>query len=211
MGSLKDKADVRWARTRQRLLEGGRKVFARQGVEAASVLEIVRAASVSQPSFYNHFASKDALAREIAAEFFRKDRRAKLKVFDEIDDSAEAIAINVFHTLSIVADDPVIAWVLIKSEPLRALVISGNDDPLADMIKAGIKQGRFCAGNPNTIALAIRGGAFAVMQDILNGTAAADTCRSFQELVLRMLGIAPEESIEVVRRAQVRIELDAVA
>ena len=72
------------------------------------MLEIVRAAGVSQPSFYNHFDSKDELAREMAAEFFRKDRRVKLAVFKAIDDPAEAIAINVFHTLSIATDDPVI-------------------------------------------------------------------------------------------------------
>ena len=70
MANDPDKADARWARTRERLLEGGRKAFAESGVEATTVLEIVRAAGVSQPSFYNHFATKDELAREITAEFF---------------------------------------------------------------------------------------------------------------------------------------------
>jgi AcrR family transcriptional regulator len=211
MEASKDKGDARWTRTRQRLLDGGRQAFAERGVEATSVLEIVRAAGVSQPSFYNHFESKDELAGEIAAEFFRKDRQAKLAIFEEVDDSAEAIAINVFHTLSIATDDPVIAWTLIKSETLRALIISSNNDPLADMIKTGIEQGRFSASNPHTVALAIRGGALAVMQDILNSTADDDACGCFQELVLRMLGLPPGESAEVVKRAQARTRLDAVA
>ena len=87
-----DKADARWARTRHRLLEGGRRAFAEAGVEATTVLEIVRAAGVSQPSFYNHFESKGELAREITAEFFRNDRQQKLAVFEQIADPAEAIA-----------------------------------------------------------------------------------------------------------------------
>jgi AcrR family transcriptional regulator len=205
-----NKADVRWSRTRQSLLDGGRKVFADSGVEAATVLEIVRAAGVSQPSFYNHFASKDELAREIATDFFRADRRAKLAVFAAVDDPAEAIAINVYHTLSIARQDPVIAWALVKSETLRSLVISSSTDPLADMISAGINAGRFAASNPHTIALAIRGGAFAVMQDILNGTAADNACRCYQELMLRMLGLTPQESADVVRQAQLRIDQDEV-
>jgi len=203
-----DKVDARWSRTRQCLLDGGREVFAECGVEAATVLEIVRAAGVSQPSFYNHFASKDELAREIAADFFRHDRRAKLAVFAEVDDPAEAIAINVYHTLSIARQDPVIAWALIKSETLRNLVISSSTDPLADMISAGIDKGRFAASNPHTIALAIRGGAFAVIQGILNGTADENACSCYQELMLRMLGLPPAESASVVQQAQVRIEQD---
>ena len=208
METTKDKGDARWARTRQRLLEGGRKAFAEHGVEATTVLEIVRVAGVSQPSFYNHFDSKDELAREIAAEFFRKDRRVKLAVFESIDDPAEAIAINVSHTLSIATDDPVITWTLIKSETLRALVISSNNDPLANMIRAGVKQGRFSGCDPHITALAIRGGTLAVMQDILNGNAEDDVCSNFQELVLRMLGLTPDESADVVKRAQTRAEID---
>ena len=211
MEALKDKDDARWTRTRRRLLDGGRKVFAERGVEATTVLEIIRAAGVSQPSFYNHFASKDELAHEIVAEFFRQDRQAKLEVIRSIDDPAEAIAINVFHTLSIATDDPVITWILIKSDMLRSLVISSNNDPLADIIMTGIKRGRFSAGNPHTTALAIRGGALAVMQDILNGNAEDDTCSCFQELVLRMLGLAPDESARVVMNVQLRIEKDTVA
>lgn len=210
METPKDKEDARWARTRQRLLDGGRKAFAERGVEAATVLEVVRAADVSQPSFYNHFASKDELAHEIAADFFRKDRQAKLEVFRSIDDPAEAIAINVFHTLSIATDDPVITWILIKSEMLRSLVISSNNDPLADIITTGIKRGRFSAGNPHVTALAIRGGTLAVMQDILNGNAEDNAAGSFQELVLRMLGLTVEESTQVVKHAQERIKKDTV-
>jgi AcrR family transcriptional regulator len=206
----KPSPDARWLKTRQRLLDGGRKAFAKHGVEATSVLEIIRAAGVSQPSFYNHFASKDELAREIAAEFFHKDKQAKQAVFEQTDDPAEAIAINVFHTLSIATEDPVIAWTLVKSEGLRDLVISSKKDPLAEMITTGIAKGRFVASDAHTIALVIRGGAFAVIQDMLNGTAADDVCACYQEMVLRMLGLSPQESTATVKRAQAKIRLNEV-
>jgi len=211
MNTLPDKADARWARTRQRLLDGGREVFAAKGAEATSVQEIVRAAGVSQPSFYNHFASKDELARAIAAEFFRTDRQAKQAVFNTVDDPAEAIAINVYQTLSLATQDPVIAWTLIKSETLRNLVISSNTDPLADMIRTGIEAGRFAATNPHTVALAIRGGAFAVLQDMLSDSSTDNACVCYQELTLRMLGLSPAETMQVVQRANKRLQLEEVA
>ena len=211
MDTPADKVDARWTRTRQRLLEGGRKAFAESGVEATTVLQIVRAAGVSQPSFYNHFNSKNELAHEIAAVFFRQDRQAKIAMFEQIEDPAEAIAINVYHTLSIATKDPIIAWTLIKSTTLRDLVISSNNDPLVDMIVTGISKGRFSTSNPHTVALVIRGGAFAVIQDMLNGTADEAACSCYQELVLRMLGLPLEECTAVVRRSRARTDLEEVA
>ncbi len=195
------KTDARWAKTRKKLLDGGRQVFADQGVEATSVLDIVRAANVSQPSFYNHFDSKDALAREIAADFFRRDKQTKQSIFEQISDPAAAIAINVYHTLAIATDDPVIAWTLIKSKGLRELVISSDSDPLAAMIKVGVEEGRFDVSSSRTAAIAIRGGALAVVQDLLNKTADANAVQEYQGFVLRLLGLSPEESRAVVEQA----------
>jgi AcrR family transcriptional regulator len=200
------KQDARWARTRQKLLEGGRTAFAHCGVEGATVLDIVRAAGVSQPSFYNHFKTKDELAREIAAEYFRRDSRVKRAVFDAVDDPAEAIAINIEQTLSIATNDPVIAWALVRSESLRNLMISGKTDPLVEMINAGVASDRFVVSSAATLALTIRGAALALVQELLNGTADENACRCFQELVLRMLGLSPQESAAVALRAAERIQ-----
>ena len=198
--------DPRWVRTRERLLHGGRKVFASTGVEAATVLEIVEAAGVSQPSFYNHFASKDELARAIAAEFFRVDLRQKKAVFEQVTDPAEAIAINIGQTLAIATQDPVIAWTLIKSGTLRDLVISSSADPLVEMLNSGAAQGRFVASSTNTIALTIRGAALALVQAILNGTAEADAVECFPVLMLCLLGLSPEESEAVAARARSHLD-----
>ena len=133
--------------------------------------------------------------------FFRQDRERKLQVFEEVKDPAVAIAINVQQTLSIATDDPVIAWTFIKSDHLRALVISSDKDPLAAMINAGVKQKRFDVRSARTVAITIRGAALAVVQDVLNGTADKNAVREFQCLVLRMLGISPQECTVVVKQA----------
>jgi AcrR family transcriptional regulator len=206
MSAIPDKGDARWARTRQRLLKGGRLAFAERGVEATTVLEIVRAAGVSHPSFYNHFASREALAKEIAAIYFRSDRAAKLAVFEQVEDPAEAIAINIAQTLAIATSDPVIAWTLVRSETLRESVISSTADPLVAMIEAGAASGRFDVPSAHTLALTIRGAALAMVQDILRATADENAASCFQELVLRMLGLSVGESAKVVGCARSRIQ-----
>lgn len=60
------KTDRRRARTRAALLQAGQSLFATRSVDAVSIDDIVLAADVAKGSFYNHFADKESLAREIA-------------------------------------------------------------------------------------------------------------------------------------------------
>jgi AcrR family transcriptional regulator len=174
--------------------------MARKGVEAASVAEIVREAGVSQPSFYNHFDSKEELAEEIVADFFRSDVAFKHRVFELVDDPAEAIAINARHTLHVATRDPIVAQVIVHGGTGRNLLRISDSDELADMIAEGIRLGRFAQLNPRVAALLIRGAGFPLLQEILKGNAPATVESDFAELVLRMLGVPPEEAAEIAGR-----------
>jgi AcrR family transcriptional regulator len=56
------------ARTRARLVDAGKEVFAEQGLLDARIADIAERAGVSYGSFYTYFDSKEALFREVAAE-----------------------------------------------------------------------------------------------------------------------------------------------
>jgi AcrR family transcriptional regulator len=56
------------ARTRARLVEAGKQVFAAQGLVDARIADIAAAAGVSYGTFYTYFDSKEELFREVAAE-----------------------------------------------------------------------------------------------------------------------------------------------
>jgi len=183
------KDDPRWERTRGALLAAGRRVFAHKGVEAATVLEIVREAGVSQPSFYNHFPSKDALVEAIAAETFERDVAVKVDVFSRVADPAAAIAINARHTLAVARHDPAVAWVMVHSGAMRDLRRGPGPDDLVRMIEAGMAGGRFRVPDARVAAAVIRGAAYPLLQDILQGRAPPDVETQFAELVLRMLGL----------------------
>jgi TetR/AcrR family transcriptional repressor of nem operon len=56
---------------REQLIEHAEDVFRQQGFSAASVQDLTVAAGVPKGSFYNHFASKQDLAREILIRYVR--------------------------------------------------------------------------------------------------------------------------------------------
>jgi AcrR family transcriptional regulator len=193
--------DPRWERTRRALIEAGRQVLARKGVEAATVLEIVREAGVSQPSFYNHFASRDELVQAIAADLFEADIEYKVQAFRRIADPAEAIAHNAMHTLRLARRDPAVAWVMVRSGAMRDLRRTRGADDLVKMIEAGVRSARFQVDNAAVAAAVIRGAAYPLLQDILQDAAPADVEAQFAELVLRMLGLSRREAAVVAARA----------
>lgn len=194
------KPDLRWEKTRQALLEGGRQVMARKGVDDATVLEVVKAAGVSQPSFYNHFASKEELAGAIAAKFFQADVAFKSRIFQTAEDPAEAIAINTRHTLKVATRDPVVAWVVVRGGSGRNLLRIGAEDQLVNMIGTGTGSGRFRALDARVVAEVIRAAAFPLLRDILEGTAPDNIDIQFAELVLLMLGIPAAEAADIAAR-----------
>ena len=55
------------ARTRARLVQAAKDIFAEQGLPDARIVDITERAGVSYGSFYNYFDSKEELFREIAA------------------------------------------------------------------------------------------------------------------------------------------------
>lgn len=190
-------ADPRWQRTRAALIKGGRRVMAAKGVEAATVLEIVRAAGVSQPSFYNHFESKEQLAQAVAEDFFRADAAFKIQMFRQLRDPAQAIAINVRHTLEAAMADPVVGWVLVRSG--LAVQPAGAADELVSMIRSGIRQRRFCNTDAAVAAAAIRGAAQSVLREMLESRVSPEAPVRLAAQLLRLLGLEAAEADELAR------------
>lgn len=58
--------------TRRRLVEGAIAILRREGVAAATTGRIAHAAGLKQPSFYAHFADRDAILHAAATEIARR-------------------------------------------------------------------------------------------------------------------------------------------
>ena len=60
---------------REQIVEAGLKTFLEKGFNACGVRDITDAAAAPTGSFYNHFASKEALGAEIVERYARENSR----------------------------------------------------------------------------------------------------------------------------------------
>lgn len=189
------KPDRRRARTRAALLQAGESLFATQSVEAVSIDDIVAAADVAKGSFYNHFADKDALAREIARQV-RAEAEAQVdRVNDGVTDPARRMAR---------AQTVVVRFALENPERARAMMrlFAGATLPDAPLnrgvradIEAGLATGAFRGLPLETGVLMAMGMAMVAITRVLEPrgrTPAADLCRDLNFGLLRGLGVAED-------------------
>jgi len=144
-GQSAPRVDRRRARTRAALIDAGRVLLAERGVDALSVDEIVAAADVAKGSFYNHFADKEAFAREIGALVRRQAELLVLKANAAIRDPAEraARALAVFVRFAIEhRDGAQVLWRLNSGATMAdAPVNSGLRAEIEALDRAGELQG----------------------------------------------------------------------
>ncbi len=62
------------------ILDAAAHVFARDGVDAASMVQIARAANLSKPALYHYFDGKDALVTALVAQLFDDDAETLARV-----------------------------------------------------------------------------------------------------------------------------------
>lgn len=76
-------------RTHQRLLDAARTLFLEAGYARTTVGDVIHAAGVSRATFYAHFASKDAVLRELMTQVWDA-ATAEYARFAELPDCSEA-------------------------------------------------------------------------------------------------------------------------
>lgn len=184
--------DRRRARTRAALLQAGQSLFAAQSVDAVSIDDIVLAADVAKGSFYNHFADKDALAREVAV-------TVRGEVEAQVDLANAGVADPVMRMAR--AQAVVIRFAVRQPERVRAMtrLFAGATLPNAPMnrgvradIEAGLTAGRFRDLTVETGVLMAMGVATVAVSRVLEpegATPAEALARDLIFALLRGLGV----------------------
>ena len=193
-----DRHARRRERTRARLLDAARTLFARQGIETTRINEITDEADVGFGSFYNHFASKEAIVEAVLAEAVAAQGEAIDAATAELDDPAEVVAAAHRSLLNLARSDPDWGWLVIRLDlplSLRTLGPFARRD-----LERGIKAGRFSVPNKRVALFATGGALLGVMRDVVDGHAPRDADRHHAEGVLRMLGLPAGDAAEVARR-----------
>lgn len=95
--------------TRRRLLDAGRVIFARDGVNGAATGDIVEAAGVAPTALYHHFGSKAGLFLAVAEEVYDQFLGGLLEAVDGATDIDGALQAIVAAAIDLHRADPSIA------------------------------------------------------------------------------------------------------
>ncbi|MFM9697398.1 TetR/AcrR family transcriptional regulator [Streptomyces europaeiscabiei] len=192
----------RRAETRQALVRAARRILAETGDTGASIQTIAERADVGFGSFYNHFSSKAELFDAAVADALEEFGQAFDERLSGIDDPAELVASGFRFSVRMVDSHPELMQVLRR----RGLqhIHSGQGLALRALrdLQVGIASGRFLPSDP-VVTLTAMGGSLVSLVELrfnrpdLDGDEAA---ANLAELVLRMLGVPPDEAHEVSRR-----------
>lgn len=207
------KADEQGSRRRERmrgiLVEAALRLFAKQGVDATTIDEIVIVAGVAKGTFYNYFTDRADIARAVAATVRHSMNAAVEEINRGIDDPAERIARGVRLFMAGVVLDPVKAAMLARLYQSGAsLDAHGNAHLLSD-IRDGIAKGRIkVPGELAALHLVVAVGTISIRHvldtigtgggaEILRGEGYA---RQMAAVLLAGLGLAHDEVEDILAR-----------
>lgn len=186
-------------RTQAQLVLAAVQVFAARGVAGATIQEVAQLAGVTAGTVYNHFASKEELVERVAVTLAQSLCRAIHDSAAGIDDGPRRMAIGQRRYVWLAAESP--AWALLLLDVMAqspAVVSEIEQYPLADL-RAGVRQKKFKVPSEAAAMDAINGICARAMLRVATGQAPAQHDVACAALVLRALGMAPDEALAVAK------------
>ncbi|MDP2123812.1 MAG: helix-turn-helix domain-containing protein [Parvibaculum sp.] len=194
----------RRAQMRSVLVEAAMQLFARQGVDATTIDEIVVLAGVAKGTFYNYFTDRADIARAVAAAIRHEFNAAVAELNQGIDDPAVRVSRGVRLFMAVVTRDPVKASMLARLyESGAAVDAQGNEHLLGD-IRDGVAKGQFVIpGEAAALHLVVGLGTTAMRHLLDNGTdpeilKGEGYARDIATVLLRGLGVAEPAIADVL-------------
>ncbi len=194
------RTERRQQRTRENLVSAVRKLTAEKGVEALTIRDIAEEADIAMGSFYNHFESKEALLREAVEQIVVQSA----DLIDEInamsDDPLEIIA-TAFTTFdSVIQDDPILGWFIVRVSVQYPELISSMRGRFLRDVNEGIKLGEFNLPNVSLV-LDLTGACLLNFYHArLSGNADNAAGIDFVHLMLRLLGAEEQAARSTAER-----------
>jgi AcrR family transcriptional regulator len=188
-------------RTRARLQEAARRVFGRKGM-AVSINDVVEAAGISRPSFYNYYTTIEQLLESVTEDMVAELNAQIDASVRGVDDPAARIAIGIRQYCKWAHDDPDWANFLLHFGLLNPHIIEVMRRSLLRDIELGVQSGRFPIGNDqvNGVFALIVGGALAAIMMIRRGVDGHLAIgQKTAQAALRALGIKPKDAAAVSR------------
>lgn len=204
----KTRVDPRWLRTREAILDAAQTLFAEHRHEVVGLDDLIRLASVSKQSFYNHFSDKDELVREILQMARQEFDALVTEANAEETDPARRIATALCIYAGQALDNPSHARLLARLALEDISAESQTNSPIVADVRLGLNQGRLAVFTLETgLAFIIGAGQALVNRVLLDGQRplALSTAQQFVTLVLRAFGLSPIEAEVIASQSADRI------
>jgi AcrR family transcriptional regulator len=188
------------ARTRARLMDAAVEVFARHGIEAASVNEIAQAADVANGTFYNHFKDKDEIVGVVAFAIAGDVARRLDEAMHGLEDAAERTSFATRQFVELATSAPEWGRALVRAvwylpELRRAVSAYARAD-----IERGVRAGLFKVEVDDLLVDLFASMVVTTVFLRLEGEQGADAGARAAEHQLRMLGVPPARAKRVAWR-----------
>jgi AcrR family transcriptional regulator len=192
------------AQTREALRRAALRLFAAAPVEGVSIDAIVAEAGVAKGSFYNHFADRQALAKDVAGSIRQALHLTVEAMNRDVTDPAQRVARAVSVFLRHALDDPEAAAALVRIHGSHLAVDDPVNQPVVADVRRGLAGGRFLiptldVGVMAVIAIA-QVGLLRIAQERSPALAVA-TSQQLVMLLLRGLGVPTGEAERIAAQA----------
>ncbi len=189
------------ARTRAQLMDAGIAVFARNGIEAASVNEIARAAGVANGTFYVHFRDKDDMASVVSLAMATEIARQLDEDMRDVDCAIQRVVCATRRFLQIASEQPPLGWAFLKACQALPDLRHQVGVYMRQDIARGVRQGVFIEPVDDFLIDCVGGLVLSALLSCLSGTAAADAGARTAEMQLRLLGVERQAAKAAARQA----------
>jgi len=208
--AVAEKQDEAGSRSRERmraiLVEAALRLFARKGVDATTIDEIVTVAGVAKGTFYNYFTDRADIARAVGGNIRHELNMAVDALNAGIDDPAERIRRGVCLFMASVAGNPDKATMLSRLYDSGLSITGFGNAHLLGDIRDGIAKGRIDVPSEEAALHHVVGLGTAAMRHLLDAGAGPEVlrgegyARDISLVLLRGLGVAPDEVERIVAR-----------
>lgn len=186
--------------TRSRLVAAARSLIADHGIDAMRINEITEEADVGFGSFYNYFASKEAIVAAVVEAVSGELGDTIAAATAELPDAAQVLAVAHRTLIQQAAADPTMGWLLIRLELSHNLVSTALGPYVLRDLQRGIDDGRFTIHDLGATLIALGGALLGIVRAVLQGTAPAGADVEHAIVVLQLLGLPGDEAAEVAQR-----------
>ncbi|WP_445948188.1 TetR/AcrR family transcriptional regulator [Sphingorhabdus sp.] len=182
------------ARSRARLIDAALAVFARQGLEAASINEIAREADMANGTFYLHFKDKDELTSVVALSVADEIVRQLDAAMADIDDAAERVSLGTRQFIHIAFERPNWGWAFARAFWVLPRLRIEVGRYMRQDIERGVAHGAFPVTVDDFVIEMVGSLVSSALFARMNGTVGPEAGSRAAELQLRLLGVDPDRA-----------------